>query len=156
MSSTNLFWLIHDVLPHSEMNGWKARDAISIMKKWGPCTRTVLSILKKPAREQLFMRSAAQASMDIYDNPSQVVSRELGKVPTGQGSALLFVCPIRSKDGPDYTDSKFIIPTTYLSEIFDKKSQGISAEARMRVYEIFSLHSRRGLPLAGCMRKTCI
>jgi len=140
MFSIDILWLLSDFLPRSEMNGWNASDAIRIMKKWGPCTRTVLSLLTKPAREKIFERFAAQASEDIYGDPSRVVSRELGKLPTGKGSTVLFICPIRSNHDPDYTDSKFIIPTIHLSKIFDGKFQGISAEVRMRLYETFSLH----------------
>jgi hypothetical protein len=152
MFSIDILWLIYDFLPRREMNGWKASDAIPIMKKWGPCTRTVLSILTKPAREKSFERFAAQASVDIYDDPSHVVSRELGKLPTGKGSTLLFIRPIRSNHDPDYTDSKFIIPTIHLSKIFDDKSQGISAEVRMRLYETFSLHPTTRTP-AGWMHE---
>jgi len=65
--------------------------------------------------EKTFERFAAQASVDIYDDPSPVVLRELGKL---HGSTLLFIRPIRSNHDPDYTDSKLIIPTIHLSEIY--------------------------------------
>ncbi len=136
----DLLRLVHDFLPHSRVEGWKACDAISIMRKWGPCTRTILAILAIPAQEKDFRRYAAEASIDIYNDPSKVILRDLGQLPSGHGSTVLFICPIRSKGDPDYGDSKFIIPTMNLSEIFDIKSQGLSTEGRIRLYETFSMH----------------
>ena len=94
MFSIDILCLIYGFLPRSEMNEWKGSDAIAIMKKWGPCICTILLILAEPAREKSFERFAAQAAVDIYDDPSHVVSRELGKLPTGKGSTLLFIRPI--------------------------------------------------------------
>ena len=142
-------WLIYDFLPHSEMNGWKVCDAISIMRKWGPCTRTVLEILTRPAQEKNYRRYAAQASIDVYKDPVKVLSLDLGQLPS---STVLFICPIRLKDDPDYGDSKFIIPTMHLSEIFDNKSQHLSTEARMGLYELFSMHPTTRGP-AGWMHE---
>ena len=147
MFSIDILWLIYDFLRRSKMNGRHCHR-----EEVGP----VLFILAKPAREKTFERFAAQASADIYNDPSRVVSRELGKLPTGNDSTLLFIRPIRSNHDPDYTDSEFIIPTIHLSKIFDDKSQGISAEVRMRLYETFGLHPTTRTRLAGCTIKICI
>jgi len=69
---------------------------------------------------------------------------------------MLFIYPVRSTDQLDYGDSKFIIPTMALSEIFDNKSQGLSTEARMRLYELFSTHPTTRGPAGWMHEKTCI
>ena len=113
MFSIKLLQLIHDFSPDRQMNGWKAQDAISV-------TRNGARAL---VREKDFRRYAVQASTDIYDDSSKVLSYDLGKIPSGQDSTVLFISPVRSKNDPDYGDSEFIIPATYLLEIFDRVSQ---------------------------------
>ena len=130
---------IHDLFPHSMMNGFDPRDAISVVRKWGPNTRTVLSILgdtARPSRELEQERHVVDAAIDINKDPSKVV----GQLPNGQGSALFFIKPIRSNDH-DYITSQVIIPTMHLSEIFDSKCDNLSALDMMRLHEFLAMQS---------------
>ncbi|KIL58555.1 hypothetical protein M378DRAFT_15463 [Amanita muscaria Koide BX008] len=95
-----------------KMHGWNPCDAVSIMQTWGPCTRTVLTILRHPDEEDCLWQYAMDTAIDIL--------RDVGRLPSGEGSTLLFICPIRCKDKSYYGNSKLIIPTMHLSEIFDK------------------------------------
>ena len=115
------------------------RQAISLVNKWGPCTRTVIDILKNPHAEKNYKRYATNAAIDIYNEPSK--ARDLGQLPSGQGSTLLFIYPIRRKHNFDYGDSLLSIPTMHLSEIFDVNCQSLSADGRMKLYEALSTHS---------------
>ena len=115
------------------------RQAISLVNKWGPCTRTVINILKNPQAEKNHGRYAVDAATDIYNEPSK--ARDLGHPPSGQGSTLLFIYPIRRKHDLDYGDSMLSIPTMHLSEIFDSKCKSLSADDRMKLFEALSTHA---------------
>jgi len=121
------------------MYKWKPCDAVSIVRKWGPSTRTVLAILGDPDKEKDLRRYADCAAIDICNDPPRVPLRDIEQLPSGRGSTLLFICPIRAKASPDYSDSRVIIPTTHLLEIFDSRCQGLSAQSRLRLHEVFSM-----------------
>jgi len=111
---------------------WKPCDAVSTMRKWGPSTRTVLAILADPDKEKGLRRYADRAAIDNCNDPPRVSLHDIERLPSDQGSTLLFIRPIRSKDNSDYGNSMFIIPTMRLSEIFDSRCQGLSVQSRLR------------------------
>ncbi|KIL58550.1 hypothetical protein M378DRAFT_313137 [Amanita muscaria Koide BX008] len=143
-----------EVAAIAKMAQCEPRDAVSIMRKWGPCTRTVLTILRRPHEENNLRRYAIDAVIDIYNDPSRVSLRDIGQLPSGEGSTLLFVHPIRCKDKPAYGDSRFIIPTTHLSEIFDAKCQGLSTQSRMKLQELFSMYAMTRSPAGWLHEKS--
>ena len=102
-------------------------------------TRTVLTILADPDKEKGLRRYADRAAIDICNDPPRVPLHDIERLPSGQGSTLLFIRPIRSKDNSDYGNSMFIIPTIRLSEIFDSRCQGLSVQSRLRLHEVFSM-----------------
>jgi len=61
-------------------------------------------------------------------------------LPKGNASTLLFITPIRGNENLIYSHSRLIIPTPYLSSIFESQSQTLSLDAMMTLYELFSMH----------------
>jgi len=103
--------LSYDLFRHSFMNRQDRRRAISLVREWGPCIRTVLTILKFPNEAKNQERYASDAAIDIYNDPSK--TRDIGHLPSGQGSTLLFIYLIRRKVNLDYGDSMLAILTMH-------------------------------------------
>jgi len=70
--------LIHKLYPHSMMNGFEPRDAISMVRKWGSSTRTVLSILDDASREHEQARRVVRAAKAVEPKAGVILFARMG------------------------------------------------------------------------------
>ena len=61
-------------------------------------------------------------------------------LPKGNALTILFITPIHHNNNHIYSHARHIIPTPYLSMIFEVQCQTLSLDAMITLYELFSMH----------------
>ncbi|KAI0722727.1 hypothetical protein C8Q76DRAFT_371744 [Earliella scabrosa] len=121
-------------------------QAVKIARKWGPCIRTVLAILRTGSDYEILhsQRVKAAAAMICASPPATLVD-PLPETTNSKGSSMLFVRPVRytppSSDSPIIVDMVDSAPTPHLAHILNQRRIAMSAAELSKLYEILSVHS---------------
>ena len=133
--------------------------AYQLINKWGPCTRTIISLMCVPPKyraseEEDLEHAARKVSDDICANPSAVSD------PIGSGMAdsaepgIFFVRPLRQRGASghcghiNFSRAVAHIPTPHLLAIFKRSLQWIESEAALRLFRALSSPHAFTLPAA--------
>ncbi|KAI1787267.1 hypothetical protein LXA43DRAFT_1166020 [Ganoderma leucocontextum] len=135
-------------------------QAYHYISKWGPCTRTILGILReeaesRPCVEDDLTAEAQQAMKDIYTSPTILTHMNLPQSVHSIGSTLLFISPHR----PLHPNTSAVlsssisvphIPTPHLASIFNQYLLQLSNDKALALFDVFSKNAFTKSP-AGWM-----
>ena len=133
--------------------------AYQLINKWGPCTRTIISLMCVPPKyraseEEDLEHAARKVSDDICANPSAVSD------PIGSGMAdsaepgIFFVRPLRPRGASGHCGHINLspvvahLPTPHLLAIFKRSLQWIESKAALRLFGALSSPHAFTLPAA--------
>ena len=127
--------------------GLDTARAYDLVGTWGPCIRMVLVTLLAPAGlrpppETLLAIAAQNAAEAICANPSGF-NYPTVRTPNSVGSAMLFVCPLRShyRDVTNPQLAFTYIPTSHLSDILRGYQQKLPNAQALDLYNCLSSHA---------------
>ncbi|KAI0685535.1 hypothetical protein C8T65DRAFT_712618 [Cerioporus squamosus] len=88
--------------------GLNTAEAYRFISKWGPCTRTILDLLRRspralPEAEAQLEYAARRAAAAICANPATFGDNLVQSAAASEGSTLLFISPYRPRD-PDTSE----------------------------------------------------
>lgn len=121
-------------------------STLEMVGKWGPSTRTIVSLADGSNTEASLEAQARSAADHICSNLSFIVAlSDPGSISTSEGSDLVFIRPHRQyMQNGDIKSSATcypFIPTGFLAELFEKSRMKISNDASLALFETLSTHS---------------
>ncbi|THH19320.1 hypothetical protein EUX98_g8802 [Antrodiella citrinella] len=123
------------------------QQATHYIRKWGPCTRTIIKILTAPTAvrssvEVTLAHAAKSAAETVCNNPAVYMSIALPGLAHSQGSAILFARPYRPPHKV-YSDAgaKFAVPTAFLDDIFHTAATSRTNSIALDLFFALSSHS---------------
>ncbi|THH19354.1 hypothetical protein EUX98_g8795 [Antrodiella citrinella] len=127
------------------------------VEKWGPCTRTIIQIFKRSpgargAHEESLFLDVELAAQDVCVNPTAYRTVDSRGSAQSVGSVILFTRPYRRQHKLS-AEAMSYVPTSFLSNILNAYSKGVSNAKALDLFEILSTHSLTR-PAAGWILET--
>ncbi|KAF6751250.1 hypothetical protein DFP72DRAFT_850889 [Ephemerocybe angulata] len=123
-----------------ECQQYGTRNIFHLVKKWGPCMRTIVRIMARNDQdaeiEAEFTEAAMRAAWKIWTSPwSFLICKQ--EILDRHGSTLVFIQPktLLSNIG------LYSIPTVDLREIFDQEAAVLEKKDTLALFNAFSSHS---------------
>lgn len=123
----------------SQKSNFHPNDALTIIKKWGPCTRTIMEILQKGLDDSEYIEHVEKSATNLANDPTVFIS-EFNL--TSIASHILYLVPVRRINGkPNFSRARLDIPTATLAELFSRARKTMSNNRSLQLFTTLSSHS---------------